>query len=261
MPSIRLQSTLRRLAIVVYFQPLAHSVAMGINDPPQLATCELSPLVSLVNNGVAKKSARSQSNASRLINLSARADVGTGSNILVAGFVISGTENKEVLLRGIGPALAGFGVSGVLANPELNLFNSAAAQFDSNYAWTGDPFITGVSSKVGAFSLQPASADCALLESLPGGSYTAQVSGFNSTSGIALAEVYDADSATGPSSARLANLSARANVGSGASALIGGFAIAGTAPEPILIRGIGPGLAAFGLSGALQNPLLTLFDS
>jgi hypothetical protein len=115
---------------------------------------------------------------------------------------------------------------------------------------------------VGAFSLPANSLDTALYLPLAAGSYTSQVSGANSSTGVALAEVYDAD--TGTPSTRLINISARADVQSGSNSLIAGFVITPGptgADETVLIRGVGPTLASFGVSGALANPILTVFDS
>jgi hypothetical protein len=113
---------------------------------------------------------------------------------------------------------------------------------------------------LGAFALVTGSTDSAMLVGTPVGSYTAQVSGVGSTTGVALAEIYDADTGTPP--ARLINISARASVGTGGSILIGGFTITGSTSETVLIRGVGPGLAStFGLTGVLATPQLTLFDS
>jgi len=111
---------------------------------------------------------------------------------------------------------------------------------------------------VGAFPYQPGSVDAALVVTAPAGNNTAQVNGVGSTGGIALVEIYDADA--GAPTARLSNISARANVGTGDNILIGGFAIGGTSPETVLIRAVGPGLTdTFGLTGTLAQPVLTLF--
>jgi hypothetical protein len=113
--------------------------------------------------------------------------------------------------------------------------------------------------QVGAFALPGESLDAALLEPRSGGDYTAGVASASGMTGVALAEVYDADAGT-PTS-RLINLSARAFVGTAPNTLIVGFAIEGKDPETILIRGIGPGLAGFGVTGVLVNPQLSLADS
>lgn len=126
----------------------------------------------------------------RLINVSARTQVGTGTNVLIAGFVIDGLTSKTVLIRAIGPTLTGFGVPGALANPKLELF-SGATKIDENDDWAGATSLGSAFLAVGAFPMPAASADAALLVTLPPGSYTAQVSGVNNGTGIALVEVYD----------------------------------------------------------------------
>jgi kumamolisin len=198
----------------------------------------------------------------RIINLSARADVQMGSNILIAGFVVAGTGQKSMLVRGVGPALAQFGVSGYLAAPDLTLFNSSGAALATNLAWGGGAPLAAAMADVGAFSLPANSLDTALLVSLPVGSYTAQVAGSGNSTGVALAELYDAD--TGTPTSRLINISARADVQTGPNILIAGFVVAAGptgADETVMIRGVGPTLSAFGVSGVLPSPVLTLLDS
>jgi kumamolisin len=217
--------------------------------------------------------------SARLDNLSARAYVGTSGNILIAGFNIGGTGTKNLLLRGVGPTLAEapYDVAGVLSTPQLTLYDTSAAPgpypIVTNIGW-GNPFTLGTSSaqvspqaatatlmnSVGAFPLNSGSADCAVEVTPPTGGYTSQVTGVGSSSGVALAEIYDAD--TGTPTARLTNISARAVVGVGGNIAIGGFEITGTTSETVLIRGVGPGLASEGIpSGFLAQPQLTLFDT
>lgn len=127
----------------------------------------------------------------RLINISARVQVGTGGNILIAGFVIAGSTSKTVLIRASGPALAPFGVQGVLADPQLQL-NDSSGIIAANLSWAGSPQIVSEAAAVGAFTWNnTASHDAALLVTLPPGPYTAQVSGASGDTGIALIEVYD----------------------------------------------------------------------
>lgn len=205
----------------------------------------------------------------RLVNLSARAYV--GSQPLVAGFVVNGSTPKELLLRGVGPALASFGVSGFLSAPSLTLYDSTSTPMATDVGWNSavspgtstvvasiQPATTAIFNQVWAFPLPAASADCAMVATLPGGSYTQQVTGIGGASGIALAEVYDAD--TGTPISRLVNISARAQVGSGSQSLVAGFVVSGSTSETVLIRAVGPGLSQFGLTGVLANPQLTLFD-
>jgi cyclophilin family peptidyl-prolyl cis-trans isomerase len=129
----------------------------------------------------------------RLVNISARTQVGTGDNVLVAGFVIGGSTAKTLLVRAVGPALAQFNVPGVLADPKLQILsNGGATILGENDDWGGDPQINAAASSVAAFRLTDgASKDAALLITLPPGTYTAQESGVGGTTGIGLVEVYE----------------------------------------------------------------------
>lgn len=127
----------------------------------------------------------------RFVNASARAQVGTGSGILIVGFVITGETSKTLLIRAVGPSLAGYGVSDVLPNPKLELY-SGSSRVRENDDWGTDAAANAVAFKqVGAFSLVPDSKDSALLITLPPGVYTTHVSGVNNSTGVALLELYD----------------------------------------------------------------------
>ncbi|MBI5766349.1 MAG: PQQ-binding-like beta-propeller repeat protein [Verrucomicrobia bacterium] len=206
-------------------------------------------------------------NPGRLVNLSVRTTAGTGAQTLIVGFNLTGSAAKPLLIRGIGPALTAFGVTGALADPQITLLNADSnATVDSNDNWSGLPAIGVAAATVGAFPLDAASRDAALVRSLPAASYTVQIAGSGNSSGIVLAEIYDADptpagAQTFAAVSRLANVSARAQVGTGTGLLIAGFALNGNVPKRILLRGIGPSLAQFGVTGTLANPLLQVFDS
>lgn len=197
----------------------------------------------------------------RLTNLSARAQVGTGNNILIVGFASSGTGSKQILLRGVGPTLAtAFDVSGALATPDLTLYGANGKVIASNSTWGGTSALMTAFSAVGAFALPANSADAALLEALATGTYTAQVTGLNGATGVALAEIYDAD--TGTPTANLVNVSARGEVVSGSGVLIAGFAIAGPTSETVLIRGVGPSLhSVLGFPNPIAGTQVTLYNS
>jgi hypothetical protein len=198
--------------------------------------------------------------SARIINLSIRTNVGSGTNSLTVGVVINGSGSKQLLIRAVGPTLASFGVGGVLNNPQLSLLNSAGVVINSDVAWGGGASLASVFASLGAFALPATSADSALDVSLPAGApYTVQVSGVNGASGVALAEVYDADGGNPP--ARLINVSARAQSGTGANVLTAGFVIGGSGTDTLLIRGIGPGLTQYGVTGVLSSPQVTVFDS
>jgi hypothetical protein len=127
----------------------------------------------------------------RLVNISARVQVGTGGNVLIAGFVIGGSAARTVLIRASGPALVPFGVTGTLPDPQLGLF-SGSTELDGNSGWGGNSEVANAAAAVGAFAWgSPTSNDSAILVTLPPGAYTAQVSGASNDSGVALVEVYE----------------------------------------------------------------------
>jgi Immunoglobulin domain/NHL repeat len=195
-----------------------------------------------------------------LTNLSARAFVAPALNpaaVLIAGFVTTGPDEKSVLARGVGPGMQQFGLTDFLSNPSLTI----TAGSSSGPTMTGwNPDLASVFNGLGAFPFAAGSQDTAVVETLTPGPYTAVVSSADKKqSGIALVELYDAD--TGAPANRLINLSTRAFVGTGADILIGGFVISGTSSETVLIRAVGPGLAAFDVPGTLNEPQLQLYDN
>ncbi len=128
----------------------------------------------------------------RLINVSARARVGTGDGVLIAGFVIGGASPVKVLVRAGGPSLIPYGVAGALENPKLELYNSSGAKVAENDDWAGSADIKTAADSVYAFGYASnTSKDAALLVTLEPGSYTAQASGVAGTTGVALVEVYE----------------------------------------------------------------------
>jgi alpha-tubulin suppressor-like RCC1 family protein len=195
---------------------------------------------------------------SRLANVSVRSGAGTGDQTLIVGLAIGGTGSKQVLIRGIGPGLTQFGVTGALPDPQIRLFNSASIQTHLNDDWGGGTTLVNAFAAAGAFGLAPASKDAALLVPLAAGSYSAQITA-GGAAGTALVEAYDSDAAT--TTARLVNLSVRTHVGTGDNILIVGFVVVGNVPKNLLIRAIGPGLTSFGVGGVLADPQLGLFKS
>lgn len=192
---------------------------------------------------------------SRLVNLSVRTLAGAGDRTLIVGFFVAGSPDKTLLIRAIGPTLGGFGVGDALADPRLQLLAGSTVVAQNDDWGTDQANTAALFASVGAFPLAAASRDSALARTLLPGSYTAQIVGASGT-GTALAEVYDAAPSSG---ARLANLSARSQLGTGGDVLIAGFAISGNTPRSVLIRAVGPGLAPLGVSGALADPKLALF--
>ncbi len=195
----------------------------------------------------------------RLANLATRAQAGGAAGPLVAGFVIQAPDaaaTKTVLVRGVGPALTAFGLAGALARPVLTVFREGQP-IATNTGWSSAPNaaeITAAASGAGAFTLAPGTADSALLLRLAPGADPAHITAADGGSGLALVEAYE----IGAEVPRFGNLSTRAFVGTGASLAIPGLVVTGASARTFLIRGVGPGLADFGLTGTLARPSLVL---
>lgn len=190
----------------------------------------------------------------RLSNLSIRANAGASSDTLIVGFVTSGgTGNSSLLARAGGPALLAQSVSGVLADPVLSV-RSATAEVASNNNWNSS--LATTFTAVGATPWTTGSLDAAVSVSVAPGPYTALVSG---GTGVALGEVYDLNTNYSASNPRLVNLSARSQVGTGDNVMIAGFVVVGDSSVQVLVRGVGPKLSAYGVTGVLADPQLTVF--
>jgi hypothetical protein len=228
-------------------------------------TCKATNPGGTATSSPATLSVMNTANPGRLVNISCRAMVGTGGNILIAGFAVggAGTSGTEpLLIRGSGPALVPFGVTGTLPDPQLQLF-AGSTVLGTNDAWGGGSAISTAAASVGAFAWSvPSSHDAALLQSLGEGPYTAQIAGESGDTGVALAEVYDATPSGSytPTSPRIVNISARVQVGTGGNILIAGFAIGGATSKTVLIRASGPALVPFGVTGTLPDPELQLYS-
>jgi hypothetical protein len=225
-------------------------------------TCVATNSAGSTTSNAATVSITGTSDVGRLVNVSTRAMVGTGGNILILGFAVSGSGTESLLARGSGPALVPFGVTGTLPDPQLQLFNGSTV-LATNNGWAGNATIASEASAVGAFAWSsPTSHDSALASSLGAGSYTLQIAGQSGDTGVALAELYDATPAGTftASSPHLINLSARVQVGTGGNVLIAGFSVGGSAAVTVLIRASGPALVPFGVTGTLPDPELQLFS-
>jgi hypothetical protein len=190
-----------------------------------------------------------------ITNFSTRASVQTGEGVTIAGFIITGTGSKSVVVRGLGSTLAQppFNVQGVLADPTLQLFDSSGHPF-----WFNDNWKDTQQAQIQATGLAPKNdLESGILQILQPGSYTAILSGKNGTTGVGLVELYDI---SGGASAELTNVSTRGFVGTGDDVLIAGFISDGS--TQVVVRGLGPTLAQpqFGVSGALADPMVTLVD-
>lgn len=192
------------------------------------------------SNGVAENT---------LGNIATRLPVLGGDNVLIGGIIVVGDVSKRVIIRGLGPSLSG--VSGVLADPTLELY-SGATLLASNDNWKDTQ-----ASVIAGTGIAPAKdAEAAIVHTLAPGAYTAVMRGKNGTTGVGLLDAYDLDPR--PNS-KLGNISSRGFVGQGDNVLIGGF-IVGPATR-VAVRAIGPSLSKSGVAGALQNPTLAVVNS
>jgi outer membrane protein assembly factor BamB len=193
--------------------------------------------------------------AAQPINLSTRMRVQVGDNVGIGGFIITGSAPKQVVLRGIGPSLTGFGVPDALADPVMELHGPTGFATITNDNWRDTQAAT-----IQATRLAPTNdLESAILVTLNPGPYTAILKGKNNTAGVALVEVYDLDQTA---ASKLGNISTRAFVDTGDNLVIVGFILGGNAGyDHIIVRGIGPSLSASGVPNALTNPALELRDS
>ena len=188
--------------------------------------------------------------AARLANLSVRTALAAGDTLIV-GLSVGG-GSRGVLVRAVGPTLGAFGVGGAMTDPRLELYNGQTRVF-ANDDWPQT--LSSVFPTVGAFALGNGSKDAGFLQTVDG---TRSIMAQGTGAGVVLVEAYDTGT---PSAARLVNVSARNRVGTGDHILIAGFNISGAGgPKPLLIRAVGPGLAALGVPGTLADPKLEIFD-
>jgi len=151
-------------------------------------------------------------------NISTRMDVGSGNNVMIAGFMVWGSQSKTILVRALGPTLGNYGIANVLSDPMLELHDSSGATIATNDDWqTGSQ-----ASQISSSGYAPVNSDePALIATLAGGSYTVVVRGYNNSTGVGLVEVYELDTL----SSRLSNISTRGQVGTDQSVLIAGLII------------------------------------
>ena len=187
-----------------------------------------------------------------LANISTRVSVQTDEKVAVAGFIIHGSAAKKVIVRAIGPSLTTIGAA-ALADPTVELYDAAGSLMLANDNWKDSQ-----EQAVRDTTIPPAhDLESAIVISLSPGAYTAVVRGRNGGSGVALAEVYDLERSA---NSKLANISTRGAVGTDGAAMIGGLILSDGEPARVLLRAIGPSLAAAGMQDALRDPQIELFN-
>ncbi len=190
---------------------------------------------------------------SNLANISTRLRVETGDNVLIAGFIVSGTGQKKVVLRALGPSLP---VTGALSDPLLELHDATGRTVASDDNWRSSQ-----QAEITALGIAPKNdLESALIATLLPGPYTVVVRGVNNATGVSLVEVYDLDGAN--PTARLGNISTRGRVLTGDNVMIGGFIVHGDQTKRVIVRVDGPTLSLNGepIAGRLQDPMLELHD-
>jgi hypothetical protein len=198
--------------------------------------------------------------SARQLNISTRLRVLTGDNALIGGFIITGTDPKKVMIRGIGPSLTAFGVPGVLPDPVLELHDNTGATLSVNDNWHDAPN----ASEIATSGLAPGNdLESAVLQTLIPNAYTMVLRGVGDTVGVGLVEAYDLAQIT---PTKLANISTRGFVDTDDNVMIGGFIVGaglgnnGSGSEKVVVRAIGPSLIPFGIPNALPDPTLELHD-
>ncbi|HEY1581689.1 MAG TPA: DVUA0089 family protein [Chthoniobacterales bacterium] len=228
-----------------------------IGDIDSLQPDDIMGVESLYNIGPAYQAAVA---APVLANISTRGLIGTGSNVLIGGFIVQGSEPATVILRAIGFSLSSVGIGQPLLDPTITVFDQDQHQIASNDDWAFDG---AQSEAIASYHLDPSnSRESALLLTLEPGAYTAVVQSFTDDqnppgTGIGLFELYDLHTTGG----RAGNISTRGQVLTGDDILIGGFIIGGNDPKTVVARGLGPSLGAAGITNPLADPNLELRDA
>ena len=225
--------------------PTATATATANPNPTATATATAAPTAT----ATASPSSSPTPSPPHLLNIATRLRVQTGDNVLIGGFIITGTDPKQLVIRGIGPSLAQF-FSDPLSDPTLELYQGDTL-LATNNDWKESQ------AEIETTGLQPSNdLESAIVRTLVPGNYTAIVRGNGNSTGIGVVEAYDLSPSA---NSKLANIATRGFVDTGDNVMIGGFITGGDAQ--VVIRAIGPSLGNFGISGALQDPTLDLVNA
>src|SRR5437763_241523 len=239
---------------------LADAIPRNSANAGDTVTCTVTPSDGTLNGPTTIVSASVAAPASvsdHLLNISTRLPVQTGDNVLIGGMIATGSEAKKVIIRAIGPSLAGAGVQGFLPDPTLELHDSGGGVIATNDDWKNSAQAAEIQNTGIAPSNDLESAIIANLS--PNQNYTAIVRGKGNATGIAVVEAYDLAQAA---NSKLANISTRGFVNTGDNVLIGGFIVGGTGKGSagVVVRAIGPSLTSAGITNPLANPTLEIHD-
>ena len=201
-----------------------------------------------------------------LTNISTRALVETGDNVVIGGFIVQGSGAKRVIIRALGPELTQYGVADPLRNPTLELHNGNGDLIASNNNWV-TTIIGGIITQNQVRDIMnsgyaPSNGlESAIIADLQPGNYTAIVRGVNQTTGVGLVEVYDLNNPGTVPSSFLRNISSRSVVLTGEDVMIGGFTVQGSGTKRVIVRAIGPELTQYGVQNVLTDPTLELHNA
>lgn len=227
---------------------------------------DIAGVQSIYNTGPAYQNA---GNGPVMLNLSTRALVGSGDNVLIGGFIVQGSQPATLILRALGGSLRADGISDVLEDTTLTVMRADGTTVATSDDWFNpdggaNPSPTNpTATSIASYHLDPPnSIESAVYATLPPGSYTAVVQSFTNstqaaTTGVGLVEIYDLHT----SSSRLGNLSTRGVVQSGNDILIGGFIVGQGSSKTVAVRALGPSLADRGVANSLGDPTLELHDA
>lgn len=236
------------------------SMAGGTNDNQKL-TCILTttptptPTVTPTPTPTPTPAPSPTPASAQALNISTRMRVETGNNVLIGGFIVTGTAPKNVAARGIGPSLIPFGVPDALTDPTLELHDNTGALLAQSDNWQDNPSHAAQLSSLGLALQDPAESGIVAL--LQPGAYTAVLAGKNGGTGVGLVEIYDVNQ---QANSQLANISTRGFVLTGTNVMIGGFILGGANDTHVVARGIGPSLAQI-VSPVLVDPTIELHNS
>jgi hypothetical protein len=191
----------------------------------------------------------------KIANISTRAVVGRADSVEIGGFIVTGTDAKEVVIRALGPSLqaGGSSLAGTIADPSLELFDSSGHLLTNNNDWRDSQEAELVASGLAPLD----DHEAAIATTLAPGAYTAVLQGAHGGSGIGLVEVYDTSPASG---SKLQNISTRSLVQAGDDIVIAGLISAGPESASIVARALGPSLASFHIANPLPDPTIELHD-
>jgi glucose/arabinose dehydrogenase len=235
----------------------ASGFATGINSPVDL---QIGPdgCLYYLTRGNSGQVFRVSATAGQPLNISVRSRVGTGADVLISGFINTGTAAKKVILRALGPSLQQSGITDALADPVLELHAGDGSLITTNNNWkdnTAQQQMDIINNQL----VPPNDLESAIVSTLQPGNYTAIVRGQGDGTGVGLVEVYDVERT---SASRLANISGRASVQTGTNVLIAGFIVGNNiGASKVVVRALGPSLAQVGVTNPLLDPTLELHDN